>query len=569
MAGLIGFMTSAALADFINPNLSSDLLGFEPDLYDPRGYDNGTGIAPPPTTVRRVARGLGRGRQGVAVQTFFEDFYFRIYVSPSPVELGGLVTTQVRQLHIWNAWPYQPRTLVGADLANGEGITMTLPGALPITFRPLAEHVIELQVSTSGPPVIDATLTLGWADLADIVVEISGQRLQAWPVMADWGRPVVESLEWLTEIQQAMDGSEDAVPLREAPRRGWSFEVLEGRQERRIIENAVYDWGARVWALPVFPDVSLLAAELPAESTAIALDPAGLDFRAGGLAMLWADALSYELVEIASVEADRLELARPTLQGWPRGTRLYPCRTAHLRTRPTWRRRSDQVVSSRMEFAAAEPCDWPAEAPPVTYRGIPVLEWRPDESEDPTAQADRQLEAIDGDIGLVVFDDVTGRPWELQSHDFLLRGRGDRAGHRSLMYWLQGRYQRVWLPTWADDVQLLDPVAAGAVTWFVANAGITSYLRQQDGRRHLRVELNTGQVFYREVLASSVADSARETLLVDAALGVAVTPGQVRQISWMKVSRLAADRVEITHPADSHGVARSRVRFVQAGVAEP
>lgn len=550
----------------INPNLSADLRGYV-DGWDP-GVIKGPAFDTRPTLHTPLEIQV-RTNLDVALRCWFEDFYFRLYVSPRPIELGNLVTDQVRQIHIWNAWPYDVRTLTAADLEGGDGITMTLPGSLPMVFRPLAEHVIELQVSTSGPPVIDARLTLGWADLADIIVEISGQRLQAWPVMADWGRPIEESLEWLTEIQQAMDGSEDAEPLREAPRRGWSFDVLEGRQERRIIENAVYDWGARVWALPVFPDISLLAAELPAESTAIALDPAGLDFRAGGLAMLWADALSYELVEVASVEADGLELARPTLQAWPRGTRLYPCRTAHLRTRPTWRRRSDQVISSRMEFAAAEPCDWPAQAPAMTYLGIPVLEWRPDESEDPTAQADRQLEAVDGDIGLVVFEDISGRPWELQSHDFLLRGRADRGGHRSLMYWLQGRYQRVWLPTWADDVQLLDPVDAGAVSWFVANAGISSYLRQQNGRRHVRVELNTGQVFYREVIASSVADAAREILLVDAGLGVAVTPGQVRQISWMKVSRLASDRIDITHTGDSHGVARGRVSFVQAGVTEP
>ncbi|WP_229659141.1 hypothetical protein [Luteimonas terricola] len=424
-------------------------------------------------------------------------------------------------------------------------------------------------VNTAGAPVIDAILTFEFAGLDGIPVTITGRRLQAWALPADWGSNIEEELSWLTQIQQAVDGSEDSEALREAPRRQWEFDVVADRRERRIIENAVYDWAARIWAMPVMPDRSELAADLPAASEAIALDHAHLDYVAGGLAMLWGDLQRYELVEIATTEPGVLGLARPTLQPWPAGTRVYPCRAARLAEAPTWRRRSDQVITSRVRFEASEPCDWPAVAPPAMYLGYPVLEWRADESDDPTASSLRAVEILDGDVGLVSIDDITGRAWAQQSHDFTLAGRSERSAHRSYLYWLAGRYQRLWVPTFADDVQQLELLTSGVSTLFVAAAGITAHLRQQPGRRHLRIERNDGTVHYREVLSSSELDADRELLLIDSPLGADLAPEQVRVISWMALSRQASDRVGITHITDSEGAARSRLSFVTVGAHEP
>lgn len=511
----------------------------------------------------------GRVLIGYVADGLFDDIYNRIHVWPRVVELGSLVSEQVRELHVWNAWLGVTHTLSATDILDGSGMTLTPPSALPLTFLPLAAHTLELSIGVTGAPSVDATVVLTFTGLDGVTVRVTGKRVQAWPVMADWGNPVEETLAWLTDLQTAEDGSVDAEPKRAAPRRGWEFDIVEGRRERRIVENATYDGAAKVWALPVMPDVSLLPAALPAGSTSIAIDTVGLDYRDGGLAMLWQDALRYEVVEIDTVTDAALALVRPTGNAWPRGTRVYPCRTATLREAPQWRRKSDQVIVGRVAFDAAEPCDWPAIAPATTYRGYPVLDEPGDESDDPTLRTPRRVTVIDGDTGLVMHDDVTGIAWAEQSYAWKRWQRPERAAHRSLLYWLQGRAQRLWVPTFADDVELVDPVDDAATTITVANAGITVHLRQQPGRRHLRIALASGTLLHREVLASAVLDIARESLLLDAALGVSVTPGQVRLISWMTLSHGANDAVRLSHTTDSHGETRCRHGFSFAGSEEP
>ena len=570
MEGVSGNFMGGVISGEANPALSSDLNEFTEAGYDPQVFDAPIDWAMDADIQHhRVATDNSWGVVGSVLSGYFEDFYYRIYVLPSELDVGNLVTAQVREISVWNAWPYTSQTLIGADVANAEGIDVELPGDLPLEFRPTSERIIHLSLSADGPSIIDSSLALEWAGLETITITITGRRLQAWPITADWGSPVRETMAWLTEIQESADGSEDREPKRGAPRRSWGFDVVEGRFERRFIENAVFDWAGRIWALPVLTDLELLAAALPAGSSTIPADTAGLDFVDGGVALLWSAVNRFELVEIEAVAADALALARPTLQDWPAGTRLYPCRSARLAQAPQWRRKNDRVITAQVEFDAAEPCDFPAVAPAATYKDIPVLEWRLDEGDDPTASTPRALNVIDNDVGLLDVTDLSGLARGLQSHAFVLHGRAERAQHRSLMYWLEGRAQSLWVPTWADDIGLRDTLAAGATTMFVDAAGITTALRGQPGRRHIRIELYSGAVYYREVLASAALDAERETLLVDAPFDVDLAPGQIRVISWMALQRQASDRVEIAHVNDSHGLARSGTSFTMVGAEEP
>ena len=568
MAGILGALTAAALYGETNPALSIELDQLEEAIYAPAFYD-ATQLPPAHFLGYRIPAGNGYGIAGIAPRAFSQDFYNRIYIAPRNIDLGNMVTAQVREVVVWNAYLDQSVTLEATSLVDGDGIAVTGPGALPLDFLPQQERIWTLTIASQGAPTIDATFTFEFEALGSQSVRIVGKRLNAWILPADWTQPVEESLAWLTDLQRAKSGPTDRIPLRAAPRRSWEFSLVEGKRERRIIENLIYDWSARIWALPVWPDVSLVPGPLASGADRVAVATAGRDFNVGSLAMLWADVQRYELFQVAEIADDEVVFARPTTQDWPRGTRLYPCRTARLAEAPAIRRRSNQVITARVRFDADEPCDWPAIAPVVTYLGIPVFEQRSDESDDPSATYARDLVRIDGDVGLIEVDDFSGLVMGRQSHAWKLFGRSERAAHRSLLYWLQGRAQNVWLPTWTDDVEVLEPLGETSEVLVVAWAGISRSLRQQPGRRHLRIELTTGQVFYREVQNSAEIDGDREQLLLDASLGMSVATHQVRLICWMALVLQESDRIEISHVNDIEGYAQARTTFMHDGGNEP
>lgn len=568
MAGIIGAFAAAALYGAVNPAISADLNGFAEAVFAPLWVD----AAPMPSatyTGIRVAASNRGAMVGMPARSFTEDFYDRVYIIPSTIDLGSMVAGQQRQIAIWNAYINQTLTLTAATLADGDGIAATGPVALPTVFLPLQERMWTITVLDAGAPSVNASLTFQFTGLAGQRVTIVGTRLNAWVLPPDWKQDIAESLAWLTDYQKPLRGGSTRIPCRAAPRRSWEFSILDGKQERRIIENLLYDWTSRAWALPVWTDMTLLTAPLAAGAAVIPVATYGLDFSLGSIAMLWADARRYELLEVSDIQSAQIAIARATTRSWPAGTRLYPCRRARLTDAPTISRKNDQVITSRARFEADEPCDWPAIAPAAMYLGIPVLEQRPETSEDPTTSYGRDMVVIDGDVGLVEVDDFSGLVMGRQTHAWKLYGRAERAQHRSLLYWLQGRAQNVWLPTWTDDVELVQAMSDTSQVMVVAWCGISSTLRQQAGRRHLRIQLVAGQVIYRRVDSSSEIDADREQLVISAALGIAIAPAQIAAICWMALSTLDSDRVEIAHINGVDGLAKVRTTFASDGGNEP
>lgn len=512
----------------------------------------------------------GRVIDGYEAGSYRRDFYYRVHVIPMVLDLGNLINEQVREVAVWNAWLDVDVTVNAVLTQNADGIEVQGPADLPIVIGPLQQQVWTIKVSPSGPPVIDAALMWMFAgDTPPASVKVVGNRITAWMVPPDWASSITETLTWITDLQQAYDGSQTRLVCRESPRREWEFSAIAHARDRQILEAALYDWSARRWALPIWTDITWLASELAAGVTTIEIDTRGLDYVIGGLAALWSASWRFELVEILDVAAGALVLKNPTTKVWPRGSRLYPCRTAILTDTPSIPRTTSNLVQTQVRFLAAEPCDWPAVAPAANYLGYPVLEVRPDESSDIAAVHGRQMTLVDNDVGLPLIDDPTGLPWPTQAFNWLLSGRQDRAAHRSTLYWLQGRANALWLPSWTDDIDLSANIAADASVLNIDWIGYTRFLRERPGRRHIRIELKDGTVFYRRITASAEVDEDHETLALDTPLGRAVTRRQIRQLSWMMLASLNTDKVDIAHVHESVGIATSSVSFVGVPREEP
>lgn len=566
MTVLAGLMAGTADSGSINPALSAAMHGFAADYWPPHAVDQNA--TPGGALIRRQpVSATSRSVSGAVSRSYVADYYDRIHIVPGSIDLGNLVSSQTRTISVWNAWRSQSVELQALTEDDADGIDLTGPEP-PQTFTPLQQRDWTISIEQSGPSIVDATLS--WVFDSGEVVQavITGRRIVAWMLPPDWSDGVTETLAWLTDLQQADDGSQLREVIREAPRRNWQFGVVAGGRQRRILESAIYDWGARTWALPVWPDVTWLTAPVAAGIDTLTVDTRHLDYEVGGLALLYHDERTWEVVEISAVADAQLTFARPTTGAYVAGDRIYPCRMARLIDTTSISRKSDDVMAATIHMQAMEPCDWPAVAPATTYLGVPVLEDRCDWGNDRDAGYARQTVVIDNNIGMPDVLDPSGQPWLTLPFSWVLQGRTERAAHRSLLYWLQGRAQALWVPSGAADLVLATTLGGNSTTLTIEWAGVTRYQRQQPGRRYLRIALLDGSIFYRHVTACTDAGDT-EQLALDAALGVDVAPGDVRLISWMLLATLSSDSVQITHDTDSLGLAHCAAGFAAVPAEEP
>lgn len=383
---------------------------------------------------------------------------------------------------------------------------------------------------------------------------VSGPRI--WPVPPDWAGGVSETLAWGTNVQVATATAvSDHIAFQPGADRSLSFEVAAHLGGRRIADMLLAGYRGK-WLLPIWPDVQWLPA-LASGATAITCTTDGFDFVAGGQALLWAGVNTWTVIEIDTIGAGSLTLTAALTDGWPAGTRLYPLRLARIRDGAEEVLSTDEFSRRKLAFDIDEPCDWPALSAPTLYLTHPVLDVRPDESEDGSAAFDRLRQSVTYAGAMPLVYDLPDQALRTQKTAWKLFGRARHTWFRSLLYTLRGRAMPLWLPSFAADLQLADTIAASSATLSVDWAGYTQFGLGRHNRKDVRIELADGTVYYRRI-TNAVEAGETETLTLDSSLsGNAIAPGAIRQISFMTLATLASDSVEIQHVTDADGTATS------------
>lgn len=495
-----------------------------------------------------------RALSGRAVRAYVSDYYNRIHITPNRLDLGNVVSAQLSPVSVWNAYLI-PRTLNAIDGLD-EGIEISGQPDVPLLFPALKERIWQVTITPDGQPVLDATLE--WQFEGDITaaLRITANRIIAWTFVPDWADGIEETLTASTDILQSESAVSQRRQLRLAPRREFSGPMYAEGRERQYLDLALFGWSDRIWAMPIWPDIQLLEMAVDVGAEFIQCATEHLDFRAGGLALLRGeDAFTYEAVEIIEVLSTGLQLKRGTQQFWPVGSRLYPVRTAQLLAEPELTKLTDRLIEASVQFLVVEECDWPEWLPTTLYRGRPVWDRRPDDSDNLTHSAQRLRSTLDSGMAIPLITDTAQRALQMLGQRHLDLGREARALVRSFIYGMRGRQKVVWVPSHMDDLTLVATASTVATTLDVANIGYTRFSNGKPGRRDIRIELWNGTVLMRRITGAIELDGQTERLALDAALGIEVQPGDVARISWMNLCRFEADAQRIEHMTDSKGVA--------------
>ncbi len=494
---------------------------------------------------------------GWIARHYADDFYHRIHMTPRKVEFGNIATAQAAAIEFWNAY-LVPRTLIEITASGNEGIN--LDGAMPpVTMAPLSLATYTITVTPDGPPAVAATYTWKFEDEQDLTVHLTATRIIPWGWLPDWAGGVREELAWLTTVLAAPTGDEQRRAMRLSPRRTLDAAVIVQGRERQFFDLAMWGWGARVFAVPLWHDIQMLTQPVEAGAFSIPCETAHREFSAGGLALLrGTTAFETEVAEIEEVGPTEIVLRRPLQRSWARGARLYPAVMAELATAPATIRITDQASTTPITFRVMGTTDYPASPPATLYRDWPVLELRPEESEDLTNSMQRLLLELDNLTGRPVRTDTAGQAFVVQSHRFVPYQRAAHAALRGLLYFLQGRFTAMWVPTFADDVTLVEALGDSSVSMVISNIEYARF-GGRPGRRDLRIELRNGAAYHVRILGGTAINADTESLELAAPVGVTITPGNVRRISWLQLCRLDHDQVEFLHETDAAGIGKCQI----------
>lgn len=549
MAALTGVVLEGAESGIVNLSLTLGLRAFAFDQWP--AYD--TIVSEPTlkstvTSALPVTQGAARAITGHLQTSFFDDFYNRIHVRPASIDLGYLISEQTVDVDVWNS--YLTTKYLTDITGDGDGITVSGSMSFPVAFGAIDLLEYQVSVSRDGPSTIDTSLQWVFLDTPTAAQPVTGTRALAWPWSADWTQPVTESLGWLTDVLRSEDGSEQRFKLRTAPRQELSFSFQAYGKARRLLENSTFNLGAAAWALPVWMDAQRTSASLSIGATSITVPTTNLDYVAGGIGVLIAeDEQTYEAFEILTVASGSLTLKRALEQAWPAGTWIYPARISRLKEPAALRRLTADFIEGQATFESLAGVARSYAAEATTYRSQPVLTQRLNWRDGEGVTFRRQLRVLDSLTGQKHFIDTSDAAEPTQDVLWSAFGRSEIVTLRQFLYARAGRFKGIWVPTWMSDLTLKASLGSTATSLNVEACGLAVNVNAKMNRRDLRIELTSGNVYYRRVTGAAAVDATTEALTIDSALGVTVAPADVALISWMTFMRLDEDDVRIDWPA--------------------
>lgn len=395
--------------------------------------------------------------------------------------------------------------------------------------------------------------------------------LPTWTFEPNWAGTYTEALEWLTDVLTSPKGAEQRRSLRLYPRKTIEFTSAVGNNDRQVFRQFLEAHSGRNFYLPQWHESYRSGAGLLAGATSIPVpfaDNGGI--RVGDVIFIGGEkSRQYELAEVAALSSTAVTLVAPLQNAWEAFAKIHPVRKARLDDQPTLRKVSDSAMTFSLNFRIMERNDdAPSEAIVVShldvYQGLNVLHVPPDEGDNTDFTFSRMMDEIDNDTSIPQFFDIAGIPFPTQKYNWVSSGRQDYMKLKELLFRLRGRWGNLWLPSFTDDMRVVAPTPADDQYLLVENFGFTLSGGIQVGHDHLAIFFCDGRREYRRITSSTILNDDVEVIGVDQPFVDGLLPEDVMRVSFMRLSRLDQDRIEIVHVTDTQGVSRCTATFKAA-----
>lgn len=492
------------------------------------------------------------------------DVWFgKLIIVPQAIALGNLLSTVTRTIELFNSYGVDKDYTTFVNNA-GLGITITNQPGLPATIGTFNSIVLDVEITTTGPAVINGTLdfTVGGELLLAL---LTGSRVVLLPARPE--KPVKEILEFKTDIIEAKDGTEQRIRVRDLPRQRIEMEYFGDEDESAHIHNLFFDWLGRLWGVPIWWEERQLGADAAIGATVLTVPTDYGDFRVGGTVLVYEDQFNFEAVEIDSFTANDITLTSPLLRGHlAKDTTVLPVRFAYARPNgPSEQHLTQGQSRITVIFTTIDNVDLADASAFPTYEGQVLLD-EPNLIRGTSIGENWSQRAVrhDSIAGLLVQLPRNDRSRLATRKSFYSASPQRLWEVRQLLHFLQGSVAPFYLPSFRPDMRVTVDIGASAVTMDIKNIGFTDFVAQRQPFQNLRLLLKDGTAFVRQITDSTVIDLNTERITVDSSFsGSPILIADIRRVELVALVRIKNDRVTLEHNVPGYASVSMEVVTVQ------
>lgn len=498
------------------------------------------------------------------------DWYEDLHILPrTTIDFGNIITQAEDEYEIYNAYRGTSIALdsidesavdPGIDLPEMTATYTIEPSASAFDSTTTANDggtglgtIVKLKVQalTDGIAVFDGDITFEDSGTELVTLGVSGSRIVFVPMEYEQG--VRETLGFLTDVIPALSGKEQRIALRKNPRQLFEVTYRLSGNDRQRMQNLLMDWTDNVFGFPLQHEGVKLSAGTSIGATSFStLGASEVDFRVGGLAVLFTDANTFDVITIDTVSDTTITSDDPVLNAYPAGTAIWPVRSARIVGAVPGRRWKTDLEEFRVTFEVTDNNTGALTGDVSAYStynsrtlfdGCNVVE-----GGTMGEEFTRRVHRIDNRTGLVDITSDWDRNKRSATKGFVLHDRAEILAFRRAMLSIRGRQKAFYIPTFIDDLEVEDDLTSGTATMDIVNIEYTRYAQNREPKRIVKVTFTDGTSQVNTVASSVVVDSDTERLTFDDNWATTKTVAEIERVEFYELVRFDSDNVNINYP---------------------
>ena len=500
-----------------------------------------------------------------------DNYYDRVYVTPTAIEAGIILAEQVFTVTIFNAFRAGSIdwTNFVSSFTVADGVTFETPVPPPtITIPALGAAVRTITIDQNGSPTVSGSFDLTILD-PDITplgprITVMGIRSVVFPFQPE--RPVRESLRAVTDTLESLDGTQQRRALRRNLRSTYryNFDLIE--DDKRRYDSLIFDFQGSVVGVGVITEaVDLLADLSPGESLLTVSDTSDTSLAVGGLVLIWESSDSFVPLQVDSFTANTITLTTTLSQSFSAGALVMPLRNSILQERVVGNRyRSADRRVAICEFlvtnnepdleVAPSALGFDTYTPPGGSERILLDD--PNIVLQPTIQERvfRNTIVLDNAIGApeIFTENEVSRPETVKT--FRTQSRSALRRLRRFLHTVRLAQVSFYLPTGGRDLRPAVDINPTDMSIVVAGLDYVNHVRSRQPKNIIRVRKFDGTFGGPYFVTDAVESAGNSQLNIDMPTGITATVAEIERIEYVEKVHGTSDQIDIIHE-DTNGKA--------------
>jgi len=419
----------------------------------------------------------------------------------------------------------------------------------------------DVRAKRDGLSKFDGPATFGF-DLQNVTINVSGSRVAM--VLPNYSMPYREELGFLTDIIPTSGGKEQRIALRKQPRETYRVKYELDGLERQQFQAIMFEWQHKNFGVPLHHlTVRMTTASLVNANQFQISGADDSDFRVGGLAIVYTDYFTYDIVEISAITDTLLTITGQAQNAYPVGTKVIPVRVCRVKgsikstvtkfnAMETFRV-TYESIDNDTGTPAADSTAWNSN----TYLGKVLLDdCNIMEGVSMRTELKHNTTVLDNETGIVTTNSAWATNKRHSVKGFFAQSRAAIKNLKNFLRAMRGKQVSFYLPTFLPDLTAGDDLASGSTNFDIEHIDYTRFIQSRESKVTFKITFTDGSSLVRVIQSSAdhPSDATLERLTLDTTWPSARGVAEVEKVEFYEKVRFNTDNFSLRYSRD--GVAK-------------